>query len=103
LQTITLVKGDLSEEKKKFVGHKKLSKIADEKKLTKCILLGKCETWDAGKGPGEILESVIGAVYLDCYQCGEDGIKVCEAVLRKFKLFDEKPGLSDLDSDGINQ
>jgi ribonuclease III len=81
-------KGDLSKEKDNYVNHKKLTEtaVAEEVRLLDCMLLGKCETWDAGKGPGEILESVIGAIFLDCYKCGEDGIKACEAVMRKINF-----------------
>jgi dsRNA-specific ribonuclease len=83
-------KGPFTQAKEDYVNHDKLTKIAvaDDVNLMNCMLIGNCETWTDGQGPGESLESVIGAIYLDCYKSGHDGIKVCEAVLEKIGLFD---------------
>jgi ribonuclease-3 len=83
-------KGGISEEKNKFVGHKRLSDVARKIGLKDCLLLGRCEgntlNWDQGQGLGECLESIIGAIFLDCYQSNKDGIRACEMVLRKIEL-----------------
>ena len=82
--------GKISKKRDDLVNHKKLTQIASDMGLKKCLKLGKCEgttdKWDEGKALGESLESVIGAIYLDSLEKKEDGILDCKVVLRSIGL-----------------
>jgi ribonuclease III len=82
--------GKISKKRDELVNHPHLSNIALGIGIKDCLLLGKCEgntkEWDKGQALGESLESIIGAIYIDCHQKNEDGISQCKKILDKIGL-----------------
>lgn len=83
--------GVISKKRDGIVNHHSLTEKALDAGLKKCIKLGKSEEkdeeWDKGKAPGESLESIIGAVYLDALKDNRNSVDCCQQVLKKMKVF----------------
>ena len=84
--SLDMKRGDITIEKSEKVRRTKHTKIAHEIQLMNFMNLGKGEAkqeaWINGSAPGEFLESVLGAIYLDEMSEGGNGIIVCSKVLK---------------------
>lgn len=86
--------GEITNEKIKSVSRENHTLIARGIGLKECLKLGKCEgeddKWNNGSALGESLEEVIGAVYFDNINDGENGIDACYEVLKKIALIQDR-------------